>query len=341
MKIFVTGAAGFIGYHLCNRLIDEGHNVIGLDNLNSYYDISLKKERLNKLNQKSLLNGNSAFNFEEGSLENNNLIETIFEENYFDTVFNLAAQAGVRYSIQNPSAYIESNIKGFGNILEACKNKNIKNLIFASSSSVFGGNMKTPFKEDDRVDHPVSVYAATKKSNELMAHAYSHLYKLPCTGLRFFTVYGPLGRPDMAPMIFAKSIFEKKPIKIFNNGNMARDFTYIDDVVEIMYRLSKKPATENNSFDRNNPEPSTSWNPYKIFNVGNSNSIGLMEFISTLEETIGVKAIKVFEPMQAGDVQITSADTSRLESWIGFKPNTKLSFGIAKFVKWFKKYYKY
>ncbi len=341
MKIFVTGAAGFIGFHLCKKLISSNYKVIGLDNFNTYYDVSLKNERLNHLYKECKLRKKNNFKIIKGSLEENELISSIFSENNFDFVFHLGAQAGVRYSLENPYAYIDSNIKGFLNILEGCKKNQPKNLIFASSSSVYGGNEKIPFNENDSVDHPVSIYAATKKSNELMAHAYSHLYNLPCTGLRFFTVYGPWGRPDMAPMIFTKSIIEKKPIKIFNNGDMARDFTYINDVIEIMFRFLKKPVQKNKSFDKKNPESSTSWSPYRIFNVGNSKSVKLIDFIQILENEIGEKAIKIFEPMQAGDVKFTSADTSLLDSWIGFKPNTELRVGIKEFVKWYKTYYKH
>ncbi len=339
MKILVTGAAGFIGFHLCKKLIRSDYKVIGLDNLNSYYDISLKQERFNQLKKERELRKKNNFTIIEGSLEDNDLISSIFNKYNFDFVFHLGAQAGVRYSLENPHAYIDSNIKGFLNILEGCKNNQPKNLIFASSSSVYGGNEKIPFKENDSVDHPVSLYAATKKSNELMAHAYSHLYNIPCTGLRFFTVYGPWGRPDMAPMIFTKSIIEKTPIKIFNNGDMARDFTYINDVIESMFRILKKTVEKNILFDKKNPESSTSWCPYKIFNVGNSKSVRLIEFITTLENEIGEKAIKIYEPMQAGDVKYTSADTSLLDSWIGFNPNTELKVGIKEFVKWYKAYY--
>tara|TARA_A100001388_G_scaffold277140_1_gene267031 strand:- start:223 stop:1245 length:1023 start_codon:yes stop_codon:yes gene_type:complete len=340
MKILVTGAAGFIGFHLCKKLIKSDYKVIGLDNLNSYYDISLKKERINQLKKLCELRRNN-FKLIKGSLEDNNLISSIFSNNDLDFVFHLGAQAGVRYSLENPHAYINSNIKGFLNILEGCKKNKPKSLIFASSSSVYGGNEKIPFSENHSVDHPVSLYAATKKSNELMAHAYSHLYNLPCTGLRFFTVYGPWGRPDMAPMIFTKSIIEKTPLRIFNNGDMARDFTYIDDVIEIMFRLLKKPVDKNVLFDKKNPESSTSWSPYKIFNIGNSKSVRLIDFITTLENEIGEKAIKVFEPMQSGDVKFTSADTSLIEAWIGFKPNTELKVGIKKFVKWYKNFYQH
>ena len=332
-KIFVTGAAGFIGYHLCKKLLENNYSVLGLDNINPYYDINLKKKRLNSI--KSL---SKRWKFFEGSLENSILLDNLFKKYEPKIVINLAAQAGVRYSIENPKEYINSNLVGFSNILECCKNFSVKNLIYASSSSVYGGNKKSPFSEIDNVDHPISLYAATKKSNEMMAHAYSHLFKIPCTGLRLFTVYGPWGRPDMAPMIFAKSIFEKTPIKVFNNGDMDRDFTYIDDVIEIIFRLIDKPASPHINF-KDDPNPSISLAPYRIFNIGNSNKITLMKFIEILEDEIGIKAIKKFEPMQMGDVKSTFADTSKIEEWISFKPKTELKLGINKFVNWYRKYY--
>ena len=334
-KIFVTGAAGFIGYHLCKKLLENNFSVIGLDNLNKYYDVKLKKDRL-----KSIKSTSKSWYFFQGSLEDRNLLDNLFKKYEPKIVINLAAQAGVRYSIENPNEYINSNIVGFSNILECCRNFSVKNLIYASSSSVYGGNKKSPFSEKDNVDHPVSIYAATKKSNEMMAHAYSHLFKIPCTGLRLFTVYGPWGRPDMAPMIFAKSIFEKKAIKVFNNGNMDRDFTYIDDVIEIIIRLIDKPATSHTNY-KEDPNPSISWAPHRIFNIGNSNKIALMKFIEILEDEIGIKAIKKFEPMQMGDVKSTYADTSKIEEWIGYKPKTELNFGINKFINWYKEYNNY
>ncbi len=332
-KIFVTGAAGFIGYHLCKKLLENNFTVLGLDNINNYYDTSLKKERLNLIKSTS-----KSWNFIEGSLEDKILLENIFKKHSPNIVINLAAQAGVRYSIEKPMEYINSNIVGFSNILECCRNFSVQNLIYASSSSVYGGNIKSPFSEKDNVDHPISLYAATKKSNEMMAHAYSHLFKIPCTGIRLFTVYGPWGRPDMAPMIFAKSIFEKKPIKVFNNGNMDRDFTYIDDVTEIIFRLIDKSASPDINFKKD-PNPSISWAPHRIFNIGSSKKIALMKFIEILEEEIGIKAIKKFEPMQMGDVKSTYADTSNIEKWIDFKPKTELKYGINKFISWYKEYY--
>tara|TARA_S200000501_G_C20871136_1_gene764310 strand:- start:9328 stop:10359 length:1032 start_codon:yes stop_codon:yes gene_type:complete len=338
--ILITGAAGFIGYHLTKKLISKGFNVIGFDNLNSYYDINLKISRLDDLNTTSGPEKDS-FTFIKGDLESLDLLNQVFDKHNPTIVVNLAAQAGVRYSLKNPQSYINSNLVGFSNLLESCRKFKIKNLIFASSSSVYGGNTKTPFSEKDNVDHPLSLYAATKKANELMAHTYSHLYDLPCIGLRFFTVYGPWGRPDMAPMLFTKSILENKPIKIFNNGRMARDFTYIDDVVEVILKLIWKPATPNKNFKKENPDPSTSWNKYKIFNIGNSNVVPLMDFINILEQEIGIKAEKIYCDMQAGDVKITSADTSSINQWIEFKPNTPIRKGIRSFINWYRKFYNY
>ena len=339
-KILITGAAGFIGFHLSKSLLSENYEVIGFDNLNSYYDVNLKKARLNELNSFSKTN-NSNFKFFRGDLENSSYLFEIFQNNNIKLAINLAAQAGVRYSLENPLSYLNSNLLGFGNLLEACRKFNVEQLIFASSSSVYGGNTKIPFSEKDNVDHPLSLYAATKKSNELMAHTYSHLYGIPCTGLRFFTVYGPWGRPDMAPMIFTKSILENKPIKIFNNGDMSRDFTYIDDVVTITKKLIKRPAASNKDFNRSSPDPSSSWNPYKVFNVGNSNVIKLMDFINILEKEIGKKAKKTYLEMQPGDVQYTYADTSEIEKWVNFKPHVPIDLGIKKFISWYKEFYNY
>ena len=337
-KILITGAAGFIGFHLCKKLLQENEEIIGLDNMNSYYDLNLKKERLKELNK---YKNDSIKNwyFIEGDLIDKELIKGIFREYEPRTIIHLAAQAGVRYSITNPEAYLKSNLEGFLNIIEVCRNKDIENFIYASSSSVYGGNKRTPFNELDSVDHPVSFYAATKRSNELIAHTYSHLYNIPTTGLRFFTVYGPWGRPDMAPMIFTKAIFEKKPIEIFNNGNMSRDFTYIDDVINAIIRLIHKPAIIDEEFDKLNPNPSTSWAPYRIFNIGNQESIPLMNFIEILENEIGIKAIKNFKEFQKGDVQSTFASIKLLEKWTGFKPYTPINIGIRKFIDWYKNYY--
>ena len=337
MTILVTGSSGFIGFHLCKKLISNGEIVIGIDNMNSYYDKNLKENRLKQLFQLSI---NKNFIFKEINLEDKSKLEKVFIRYKPQKVINLAAQAGVRYSIENPSAYIQSNIVGFSNILELCRAHNIIHLIYASSSSVYGGNTKMPFSERDNVDHPVSLYAASKKSNELMAHTYSHLYGLSSTGLRFFTVYGPWGRPDMALFLFTDSIFKNKPIKVFNNGDMTRDFTYIDDIVETVYRIINKPATPNKEFNKTSPDGSTSWAPYRIFNIGNSNPVCLKEYISIIEDLIGKKAIKEFLPMQPGDVANTSADTSAIYKWIGYKPSTSIRFGVEKFINWYKDYYK-
>ena len=337
MKVLVTGAAGFIGFHLCKRLLKEGNNVLGIDNINSYYDVELKNSRINLL-QKDNLDG--GFNFIKGSLEDEIFLDQIFCKYKPNLVVNLAAQAGVRFSIKNPSAYIQSNIVGFGNILECCKKLKVEHLIYASSSSVYGGNTKFPFSENDSVDHPVSLYAATKRSNELMAHTYSHLYNLPTTGLRFFTVYGPWGRPDMALFIFTKSIIEGTPIEVFNNGNMVRDFTFIDDIVEaISLLITKKPVKED-SFNSSKPLPSKSWAPYRIFNIGNSNPVSLITYIEAIEKSLNLKANKNFVDIQPGDVSKTFSDTSLLENWIKFKPSTSIEDGVDRFIKWYKNYYK-
>ena len=336
MSIFVTGAAGFIGFHLCKRLLADGESVIGIDSLNDYYDVNLKKSRLEILN--SL--GKASFVFEKYLLEDRKSIENIFKKYKPNKVVNLAAQAGVRYSIENPKAYIDSNLVGFMNILECCRHNQVKHLVYASSSSVYGGNTKMPFSEMQNVDHPVSLYAATKKSNELIAHSYSHLYGLPATGLRFFTVYGPWGRPDMALFLFTKAIIESRPIKVFNKGNMIRDFTYIDDIVESLVRVINKPPTINLNFNTDDPNPSTSWAKHKIFNIGNSNPIPLMKFIESIEAALNIEAKKILEPIQPGDVPATHADTSLLEEWIDFKPNTSIQEGINKFVNWYRSYYK-
>ena len=338
MSIFITGVAGFIGFSLCKKLLDYEDQIIGIDNLNPYYDVKLKKSRITNLKEKSK-NLSKKFIFIKINIENKGELEKLFEEYKPTYVIHLAAQAGVRYSIKNPDAYIQSNIVGFLNILEGCRKYPVKNLIYASSSSVYGGNFKMPFSEANGVDHPVSLYAATKKSNELMAHSYSHLYDISSIGLRFFTVYGPWGRPDMALFLFASSIIENKPIQVFNNGKMLRDFTYIDDIVESIYLLIKKPVSKNSDFDKFNPDPSKSWAPFKVFNIGNSDPVPLMEYVSALEEVLGKKAIIEYLPMQAGDVEATFADTSLLESYIGFKPKTKIKDGIKKFVEWYKEFY--
>lgn len=331
----ITGSAGFIGFHLSKRLLSENHNIIGLDNLNNYYDVSLKEARLNMLKQYD------NFTFYKASLEDNEAINKIFAEHKFDAVINLAAQAGVRYSLENPMAYIDSNIVGFVNILEACRHNEISHLIYASSSSVYGSNTKMPFSVHDNIDHPISLYAATKKSNELMAHVYSHLFGLPTTGLRFFTVYGPWGRPDMALFLFTRSILEGKPIRVFNNGNMQRDFTYVDDIIEGIVRLIPKAPKPNPNWDPANPDPGTSYAPFKIYNIGNNSPVQLTRFIEAIEEKTGKKAIKEYLPMQPGDVPATYADVDDLMRDLGFKPATSIEDGVGRFVEWFIKYYGY
>tara|TARA_Y100000589_G_scaffold325096_1_gene362347 strand:- start:3352 stop:4371 length:1020 start_codon:yes stop_codon:yes gene_type:complete len=338
MKILVTGCAGFIGYHVSKRILEKGFTLIGFDNINAYYDQDLKNARLRELNTfENDLKGK--FIFVKGDLEDTELLINTFCNYHPDIVINLAAQAGVRYSLQNPSVYIQSNLVGFGNILEMCRKNNVNHLIYASSSSVYGGNTKTPFSERDSVDHPISLYAASKKANELMAHSYSHLYNIPTTGLRFFTVYGPWGRPDMALFLFTKNILLGKPIQVFNNGNMIRDFTYIDDIVEGIMRISEKIPEPDSEFKPDQPNPGTSWAPYKIFNIGNSNPIKLMDYIKVLEKELGIKAIIEMKEMQPGDVPYTAAETISLEKHISFKPKTSIEDGINLFVKWYKDFY--
>ena len=329
----MTGVAGFIGMHSAKKLLDEGHEIIGIDNLNDYYDVSLKEDRLQTL--KDYKN----FRFLKLDIKDQKDVLDLFKKESPQRVLHLAAQAGVRYSIQNPYVYIDSNIQGFINILEGCRATKTEHLVYASSSSVYGGNEKTPFSEHDNVDHPISLYAATKKANELMAHTYSHLYQIPTTGLRFFTVYGPWGRPDMSPMLFTKAILSDEPIQVFNHGDMMRDFTYIDDIVASVNETLFKTATPNTNFDAKHPDPATSHAPYRIFNIGNSQPIPLMEFIETIEEALGKKAIKKMMGMQAGDVKITSADTAELNQWVNFKPNTSIKEGVKRFVDWYKNYY--
>ncbi len=332
MKVLITGAAGFIGASLAKKLLEEGHHVIGIDTMNDYYPVQLKEDRLKLLD-------NPRFHFIREDIVNTTAIDGIFKEHRPSHVVNLGGQAGVRYSITNPYEYIQANLVGFGNILESCRQYEVENLLYASSSSVYGLNSSLPYKQDDSTMHPVSLYAATKKSNELMAHSYSHLYNIPTIGLRFFTVYGPWGRPDMSPHLFTSAILEDRPIKVFNYGKMQRDFTYIDDIVHSVYLLLQKPAQPNPSWDSANPAPSSSSAPYRIFNIGNSNTIELMHFIETIEKALGKEAVKDFMPMQAGDVLATSAETSALIDYINFKPQTKLEDGINTFVKWHKSYY--
>lgn len=333
MKIIITGVAGFIGMHVAESLLIRGEEVIGIDNINDYYDTNLKKARLERL--KSF----DKFIFYKTSIDSSKEILQIFKSHNPQKVIHLAAQAGVRYSITNPHAYIDANIVGFMNILEACRNHEVAHLTYASSSSVYGGNTKMPFSEHDNVDHPVSLYAATKKANELMAHTYSHLYNLPTTGLRFFTVYGPWGRPDMALFLFTKSIIQDVPIDVFNNGFMTRDFTFIDDIVEGVIRVSDKTAIPHVNYNSDLPDPSSSNVPYRIFNIGNSNPTPLMDYIGAIERALGKEAIKNYLPMQMGDVPATSADTDELNNWIGFKPNTSIDEGVSKFVKWYTGFY--
>ncbi|WP_260288018.1 NAD-dependent epimerase [Peribacillus aracenensis] len=334
MNILVTGAAGFIGFHLTKRLLSLDIKVIGVDNINDYYDVILKNNRL------KILTENPDFEFHNLDLSNKEKLNQLFKDRTIDIVINLAAQAGVRYSIENPDSYVKSNLVGFVNILEVCRHNNVKHLIYASSSSVYGANTKIPFSTKDPVDHPVSLYAATKKSNELMAHTYSHLYNIPTTGLRFFTVYGPWGRPDMAYYTFTKNIIEEKTIKVFNNGDMRRDFTYIDDIVEGIIRLLDKPPVYNIGWDRAYPDPSSSYAPYKVYNIGNNNPIKLMDFIITLEEIIGKRAKLEFLPMQPGDVKETYADIADLHADVGFYPSTTIEEGLTHFVNWYKDYNK-
>ena len=337
--ICVTGAAGFIGAALCQKLLCNGIKVIGIDNLNSYYEPTLKKLRLKNI-QKNLDNDNKQWSFLEGSIEDYKFLEGIFNNTKPKVVVNLAAQAGVRYSLENPFSYVQSNLVGFTNILEICRQFSVSNFIYASSSSVYGGNISLPYNEMQNVDHPISFYAATKKANELMAHSYSSLYNIPSTGLRFFTVYGPWGRPDMAPMLFANAILKGKEIFVYNSGKMMRDFTYIDDIIEVIWRCCLKPATPDNEFDKFEPNPSTSFAPHRIFNVGNGSSINLINFIETLESELGIKAKKVLMSLQKGDVIATHADITKIKEWINFSPKTNLKNGIKLFSKWFLDFYK-
>ena len=337
-KVLVTGAAGFIGYHVCKKLLEEGFFVIGIDNLNSYYDIDLKNARLEDI-EGCIERNKASWIFYKIDIANKESLIEVFDKFRPKIVINLAAQAGVRYSISNPDSYINSNIVGFTNILECCRNFEVTNFLYASSSSVYGGNTKIPFSEKDSTNHPISLYAATKCSNELIAHSYSHLYGIPSTGLRFFTVYGPWGRPDMAPMKFTKMIFEKKEIEVFNYGKMSRSFTYIDDVSEIIKLFINKPAAREETFNTENPNSSISWAPHKIFNIGNPKNINLLDFIEILEKEIGITAIKKFIPMQAGDVVNTSADCELLEKYLGIGPLTTIDKGVKKFISWYKYFY--
>lgn len=330
----VTGAAGFIGMHTSLRLLARGDQVVGVDNLNDYYDVTLKEARLSRLTSRP------NFTFHKLDVADRHGMIDLFNRLKPKGVVHLAAQAGVRYSLTNPHAYIDANVQGFINVLEACRGNGVEHLVYASSSSVYGGNTQLPFSEHDNIDHPVSLYAATKKANELMAHAYSHLFRLPTTGLRFFTVYGPWGRPDMALFLFTKAILEGKSIDVFNHGKMVRDFTYIDDIVEGVIRVLDKPAEPNPQFDPAKPDPASSNAPYRVFNIGNNQPMPLMEYISALEAALGQTAEKSYLAMQPGDVLATAANTDELTAWVGFRPNMPVSAGVARFVDWYSNYYK-
>lgn len=349
MKILVTGAAGFIGSYVCKRLLERGDEIVGIDNINAYYDVNLKYGRLNTLGIErdnvdwykfTQSTKYSRFRFLRINLEDRQAMRMLFANGGFDKVVNLAGQAGVRYSIENPYAYVESNIDGFLNILEGCRHYEIKHLVYASSSSVYGLNGKVPFSEKDGIAHPISLYAATKKSNELMAHTYSHLYGIPSTGLRFFTVYGPWGRPDMSPFLFTDAILHNRAIKVFNNGDMLRDFTYIDDIVEGVLRVIDHITTSNPSWDAQSPDPSSSTAPYRIYNIGNSHPVKLMDFIQAIEEAIGHPAEKQYLPMQPGDVYQTNADASALQNELGFQPNKPVKEGVKETIDWYRAFYK-
>jgi UDP-glucuronate 4-epimerase len=334
MKILLTGAAGFIGMTTSLRLLARGDEVVGLDNLNDYYDVTLKQRRLDRLTP------SANFRFVKMDVADRPGIAQLFAQGRFDRVIHLAAQAGVRYSLQNPHAYVESNLEGFINILEGCRHGGVQHLTYASSSSVYGGNTKMPFSEHDSVDHPVSLYAATKKANELMAHTYSHLYGLPTTGLRFFTVYGPWGRPDMALFLFTKAILEGRPIDVFNHGNMQRDFTFVDDIVEGVIRVNDRVAAPDPAYDPVKADPATSNAPYRVFNIGNNNPVPLLDFIACIEDALGKKAEKRLLPLQDGDVPATYANTDALRDWVGFVPGTSIQDGVSRFVAWYRDYYK-
>lgn len=334
MKVLLTGAAGFIGMHVAERLLARGDEVVGVDNLNDYYDVRLKEARLARLTSIA------GFRFVRMSVEDHDGMARLFAEEHFDRVVHLAAQAGVRYSLKNPKAYIDANIVGFMNVLEGCRHAGVRHLVYASSSSVYGGNTKMPFSEADSVDHPVSLYAATKKANELMAHTYSHLYGLPTTGLRFFTVYGPWGRPDMALFLFTRAMIEGRPIDVFNHGEMQRDFTYIDDIVEGVIRTLDRVAEPDATFDGEHPHPGRSRAPFRVFNIGNQGPVKLLDFIVAIEQALGMTALKNLLPMQPGDVPATYADVSELAAWTGFSPSMPVVDGVARFVAWYRDFYK-
>jgi UDP-glucuronate 4-epimerase len=332
MKVLLTGAAGFIGMHVAQILLRRGDEVVGIDNLNDYYDPALKLARLEQLKPYP------KFSFVKGDIADRMAMEDLFEKGHFDAVINLAAQAGVRYSLKNPHAYVQSNIVGFANLLEGCRHHSVKHFVYASSSSVYGANTKTPFSTHDPVNHPVSLYAASKKANELMAHTYSHLYGLPTTGLRYFTVYGPWGRPDMSPWLFTSAILEGRPIDVFNHGKMQRDFTFIEDIAEGTVRVLDRIPTANPAFDRASPDPASSYAPYKVYNIGNHQPVELMTFIKTIEDTLGQEAQKNYLPMQPGDVEATYADIEELKRDVGFEPKTELAAGIARWTEWYRAY---
>ena len=333
MRILITGVAGFIGSTLAMRLLQRGDTVHGIDNLNDYYSVALKESRLSRFVD------HPNFSFHKLDISDRDAVARLFRENHFDSAMNLAAQAGVRYSLENPHAYVDANLVGFVNLLEGCRHSKVGHFVFASSSSVYGANSKQPFSEHDNVDHPVSLYAATKKANELLAHSYAHLFGLACTGLRFFTVYGPWGRPDMALFLFTKGILEGKPIPVFNRGQMVRDFTYIDDIVEGVVRVIDHPARPDPAWSGDRPDPASSRAPYRIFNIGNSSPVELMHYIRVLEKELGRKAILDLLPMQDGDVPATVADVRELDAAVGFKPSTPVEVGISRFVKWYREYY--
>jgi len=333
MRYLVTGAAGFIGYHVAARLLRQGHEVTGVDNLNAYYDPTLKAARLARLS------GTAGFRFERMDLADPGAVRALFAGTRFPRVIHLAAQAGVRYSLENPQAYVDSNLSGFLHVLEGCRQGPVEHLVFASSSSVYGANTRMPLSVHQHTDHPVSLYAATKKANEMMAHSYSHLFRLPCTGLRFFTVYGPWGRPDMALFAFTKAILEGRPIQIYNHGRMRRDFTYIDDIVEGVVRIAELPASADPAWSGEHPDPATSQAPYRLYNIGNDAPVELMDFVQALEQALGTQAVKEFLPMQAGDVLATHADVAELREATGFRPATSVQDGVARFVAWYKEYF--
>jgi UDP-glucuronate 4-epimerase len=334
VTVLITGAAGFIGAAVAERLLERGEQLVGIDNLNPYYDPALKRARLQRL-EAQVRSTPACWRFHQLDIADGTAMAEVFAAVRPRLVIHLAAQAGVRYSLENPAAYIQANLVGFGHILEGCRHHSVEHLVYASSSSVYGGNTNLPFAERQPVNHPVSLYAATKKANELMAHTYSHLYGLPATGLRFFTVYGPWGRPDMAPMLFAKAILAGEPIRVFNEGRMRRDFTYIDDIVAGVIACADKPATPNPAFDAAAPDPASSWAPHRLFNIGNSEPVELLRFIELLEQALGRPAIRDLQPMQPGDVEATAADTALLEAWVGFRPATPIELGVERFARWY------